>query len=172
MAVRSTPPHSGRVCSHSTCAVTSAATSFAARCLVTLSFLLPVTTSACRHAIVPDPPGGGTHFTLDYARFVDEVEPILARRGCAAVGDCHGGGVRGTFALSPLDARDPAYDFAQASLQVDGYHPVESPLLTKPLALAAGGSPHAAKPFTDRDDLDFVALEAWVETATAAEVAR
>lgn len=123
--------------------------------------------TACRHAATPEPPSGGTRFSLDYARFVADVEPILARRGCAADGDCHGGGVRGTFALSPLDARDPAFDFAQASLQVDGYAPSESPILRKPLALEAGGAPHAAKPFVDRNDTDFVALASWVETARA-----
>jgi len=131
---------------------------------------LSLTMLACRQAATPEPPSGGQRFVLDYTRFVEEVEPIFERRGCSTAGDCHGGGVRGTFALSPLDARDPAYDFAQASLQVNGYAPAASPILEKPLALDAGGVPHAAKPFRDRNDADFVILSRWVATARAEQM--
>ena len=52
---------------------------------------------------------------LDYATFISEVEPVLERNGCDAGGDCHGGGIRGTLALSPQGAKDPAFDFVQVS---------------------------------------------------------
>lgn len=109
----------------------------------------------------PPPPSGGQRPVLDFARFVDEIEPLFARHGCAMEGACHGGGIRGTFELSPRSAPDAAFDFAQTSLQVDALDPQGSLLLLKPLALDAGGLPHSAKPFASRDDTDFRALSDW-----------
>ena len=43
-------------------------------------------------------PSGGHTLVLDYAEFVRNVEPVLSGKGCDAGGDCHGGGIRGTFA--------------------------------------------------------------------------
>lgn len=108
------------------------------------------------------PPGGGARFVLPYDAFVAQVAPVLRRHGCAAEGGCHGGGVRGTFALSPETRPDVAYDFDQTRLQVDGYHPDRSALLLKPLAIAAGGSPHAVKVFGSREDADYRVLREWV----------
>jgi hypothetical protein len=110
----------------------------------------------------PPPPAGGASTHLDYAAFAASVEPVLHRQGCDAGGDCHGGGPRGAFALSPAGAKDIRFDFDQASLQVNAVTPDSSRLLTKPLALAAGGTPHAFKPFATTADTDFVAIRAWI----------
>jgi hypothetical protein len=98
---------------------------------------------------------------LDFDTFSSQVAPVLARQGCDAGGSCHGGGIRGTFALSPAAAKDLAYDFEQASLQVDGYHPDASPLLTKPLA---GDPPHPVEPFAGVEDADYQVILSWIRS--------
>ena len=95
----------------------------------------------------PPPPGGGEMYVLDFDEFAASVAPILTQHGCDAGGDCHGGGIRGTLALSPVGDKDLTFDFEQVCLQVDGITPEASPLLRKPLAESAGGSPHSVKPF-------------------------
>jgi hypothetical protein len=110
----------------------------------------------------PQPPSGGHTITLDYTQFGATVEPVLARHGCDAGGDCHGGGIRGTLALSPQGAKDTLFDFQQVSLTVSPTDPASSPILLKPLAISAGGVPHAVKPFASTDDPDYQALRAWV----------
>ena len=110
----------------------------------------------------PAPPGGGTALHLDYAEFAAAVEPILVRHGCDAEGDCHGGGIRGTLQLSPPSGKNVRYDFDQVSLQVMSSDPDHSPILTKPLALAAGGSAHSVKPFADTTDTEYQTIRAWV----------
>jgi len=110
----------------------------------------------------PAAPGGGRTFTLDYASFSTSVEPVITSRGCDAGGDCHGGGIRGTLALSPAGDKDPVFDFEQLSLQVDGADPEASPLLRKPLAEAAGGTPHGYVAFTSTDDPGYQAILAWI----------
>ena len=99
---------------------------------------------------------------LDYDRFVSEVAPVLADRSCNAGGNCHGGGIRGTLQLSPNDERDLAFDFEQVSLQVWGDDPSGSPLLTNPLAVAAGGRPHAFEPFATTSDPGYQTLLNWI----------
>ena len=110
----------------------------------------------------PDPPSGGREVVLDFDRYVDEVAPVLARNGCSAVGDCHGAGLRGTFEMSPAGDEDFLFDFDQVSAQVDPYDLLASPLLSKPLAEAAGGSPHSHEPFDDESDADYGVLRQWV----------
>ncbi|MBK8229674.1 MAG: hypothetical protein IT349_14180 [Candidatus Eisenbacteria bacterium] len=119
----------------------------------------------CRRDTAIAPPTGGEQVVLDQPMFEQQVAPILDRRGCNATGDCHGGGVRGTFALSPQPTRDLAFDFAQTVLQVNGRAPEASPFLQKPLALDAGGTPHSYKPFLTQSDPDYLLLRAWVLTA-------
>ena len=65
-------------------------------------------------------------------------------------------------ALSPRDAKNVQYDFEQVSLQVSTLSPDSSRILLKPLAVEAGGSPHASKPFASRADTDYVAIRAWI----------
>ena len=112
----------------------------------------------------PQPPSGGHTFTPSYEQFVATVEPVLQRHGCDAGGDCHGGGPRGALELSPAGAKNTQFDFEQVSLQVRPAAPDSSPILTKPLALAAGGEPHGVKPFASTSDTDYVAIRAWILT--------
>jgi len=126
-------------------------------------FALPGALLGCASPVAPPaPPGGGTALHLDYAAFASAVEPILTARGCDAGGDCHGGGIRGTLQLSPQTAKDPAYDFAQVSLQVTSNFPDESPILTRPLADVAGGTPHSVKVWPDTNDGEWRTIRAWV----------
>jgi hypothetical protein len=110
----------------------------------------------------PAPPSGGIAFTPSYAQFQSVVEPVLQRHGCDAGGDCHGGGPRGALELSPAGAKNAQFDFEQVSLQVNPADPDSSRILTKPLALAAGGVPHAVKPFASTSDSDYVAIRGWI----------
>ena len=110
----------------------------------------------------PPPPGGGQTLVLSETEFGAKVEPVLVRQGCDATGDCHGGGIRGTFELSPPGAKDTHFDFAQASMQLSITDRDSSPLLTNPLALAAGGTPHPYKPFASTSDTDYVAIRQWI----------
>jgi len=113
----------------------------------------------------PTPPGGGQQLVLSYDQFGAQIEPILVRHGCDATGDCHGGGIRGTFELSPPAAKNTRFDFDQVALQVAPLTRDASPILTEPLALAAGGTPHGIKPFASTTDSDYVAIRAWIQQA-------
>jgi hypothetical protein len=128
--------------------------------LMAASFLSPGCTTP---ADPPAAPTGGQTFTLDYGMFQASVEPVLTAKGCDAGGDCHGGGIRGTLALSPEDAKDSAFDFTQVSLQVDGLDPSASPILLKPLAEDAGGAPHGFVAFTSTDDPGYQTILAWIQ---------
>lgn len=111
----------------------------------------------------PQPPGGGQERVLDYDAFVAGVAPVLRRKGCDATGDCHGGGIRGSFELSPPTAKDLRFDFEQVSLEIDPLEPASSALLLKPLAEGAGGMPHAYVAFDSTSDPDFQSVLAWIE---------
>jgi hypothetical protein len=95
--------------------------------------------------------------------FAQTVSPALERRGCSATGDCHGGGIRGSFQLSPPTAKDLQFDFDQAILQVSVANRDSSPILTEPLSLAAGGTPHPFKPFSSPADTDYQAIRGWIQ---------
>lgn len=127
--------------------------------LVALAIALPGCSSPTSP---PPPPGGGTVPTLSFEQFAATVEPVLQQHGCDAGGDCHGGGIRGSLQLSPPDAKDPQFDFDQVVLQVWAAHPDQSPILTEPLATAAGGTPHAIKPFGSTADAGYVAIRDWI----------
>lgn len=111
----------------------------------------------------PDVVGGGQERVLDFDTFRAEVAPVLHARGCSATGDCHGGGLRGSFELSPASAPDDDFDFRQAVEQIDDLDPAASSLLTKPLAPEAGGAPHAFVAFTSTDDGDYQTILDWIE---------
>jgi hypothetical protein len=98
---------------------------------------------------------------LDFARFQSDVQPVLAQYSCNTA-SCHGGGIRGTFELSPPEAPDASFDFAQAELQVDPYDLTASPLLLEPLAQAAGGAAHSWKPFDSTAHPGYVAIRDWI----------
>ena len=128
---------------------------------------LPLAAAGCRSAspTATEPPTGGRELVLHEAAFVATVGPILTSRGCDNVA-CHGGGLRGTFQLSPADAKDYDFDFVQARLQVDAVDREASNLLLKPLDPAAGGVAHTAPAsesgFLDAADPDFQAIRAWI----------
>jgi hypothetical protein len=111
----------------------------------------------------PKPPSGGQTLSLSYDGFVASVEPVLVRKGCDAGGDCHGGGIRGTFELSPQGAKDVSFDFHQASMQVYPTMRDSSDLLRRPLADDAGGLPHPYKAFASTSDSDYVAIRGWIQ---------
>lgn len=141
------------------------------RALVPLTLLLSVAPGVVQGCSTPTappaPPSGGQTLALSFTGFEQNVEPILVRLGCDATGDCHGGGIRGTLALSPPDAKDVQFDFDQISLQVSASDPERSPILTEPLALSAGGTPHSVKPFASTSDPDYQAIRAWIMAAVA-----
>jgi hypothetical protein len=121
----------------------------------------------CQEASITNPviPGGGQELALDYAQFEAEVVDIFTRRGCDSA-SCHGGGIRGTFQLSPASDKDAGFDFAQASLQVDALQRETSALLLKPLAVQAGGTAHAGEgptsTFDSDSDSDYQTILAWI----------
>jgi hypothetical protein len=124
---------------------------------------LPVVHYGCSAPTAPpEPPGGGQTPALSFEQFEQTVQPVLIARGCDAAGDCHGGGIRGTFELSPQGAKDLQFDFDQAALQVSALAPDTSPLLTEPLAEAAGGTPHGVKPFASTADTGYTAIRQWI----------
>jgi hypothetical protein len=137
---------------------------FRIRGAVALALLaLPAGLYACQSPTAPPaPPGGGQLLVLDFNEFQQNVEPVLVRQGCDATGDCHGGGIRGTYALSPPGAKDVSFDFQQSCLQVTIAPRESSAILRMPLALAAGGAPHPVKPFATTSDPDYQAILKWV----------
>ena len=115
----------------------------------------------------PQPPGGGQTLVLDFDQFAQTVEPLLVAHGCDATGDCHGGGIRGSLELSPPGAKSTQFDFDQVVLQVSASSRTASPILTEPLAVEAGGTPHSVKPFTSTSDPEYQAILAWVMAGVA-----
>ncbi|NOT34270.1 MAG: hypothetical protein HOP12_08895 [Candidatus Eisenbacteria bacterium] len=131
--------------------------------MILASLVLPGVVHGCSSPTEPPaPPSGGQQVVLSYALFQSSVEPVITRHGCDAEGDCHGGGIRGTLELSPPGAKNAQFDYNQLSLQVWATALESSPILTEPLAIAAGGTPHQFKPFATKSDSDWVALHAWV----------
>lgn len=125
-------------------------------------FALTLLPTGCNSPSAPTPPpGGGDDVELDYDVYVQTVAPVLERLGCNAAA-CHGGGIRGTYALSPSDAPNSQFDFDQTQLQVNVADPDASPLLLEPLRVDAGGSLHQEEPFATTDDPDYVTLRAWI----------
>ena len=131
--------------------------------LLIVSLALPGIVDGCSHPTQPaPPPSGGTTLTLSFEQFESAVSPVLVRHGCDATGDCHGGGIRGSLELSPPGAKSARFDFDQIALQTRAVSPEASPVLTEPLALVAGGTPHAVKPFASTSDSDYVAIRGWI----------
>ncbi len=103
---------------------------------------------------------------MDKAQFVATVYPLFTSKGCDNIA-CHGGGLRGSFQLSPFDDKDADFDFAQANWQLDPVEPENSNLLTKPLAEAEGGAVHTADAaqhgFLSKSDPGYQAILNWIE---------
>ena len=95
--------------------------------------------------------------------FATSIEPILSAHGCDNL-NCHGGGIRGTFELSPNGNKNVQFDFDQACMQVNGRDPVASPLIMKPLAPECGGPRHAGGfVFSELNDPNYLAILTWIE---------
>ena len=130
--------------------------------------VLPGAVQGCSSPTAPTPPpGGGQTLVLSFSQFEQSVEPVLVAHGCDAGGDCHGGGIRGSLELSPAGAKDVRFDFDQVTLQVSVASRESSPILTEPLAIAAGGTPHSVKPFASTSDPDYQAIRAWIMAGVA-----
>lgn len=130
--------------------------------------VLPGVVQGCSSPTAPpNPPGGGQTLLLDFDQFAQTVEPVLVAHGCDATGDCHGGGIRGSLELSPPGAKDTRFDFDQVVLQVSASNRTASPILTEPLSIAAGGTPHSVKPFASTSDADYQAILAWIMAGVA-----
>ena len=124
---------------------------------------LPGAIQGCRTPTEPPaPPGGGQALVLGFDQFEQSVSPVLVAHGCDAGGDCHGGGIRGSFQLSPAGAKDARFDFDQVVLQVSASRPEASPILTEPLAPEAGGTAHSVKVFATTSDPGYQAILAWI----------
>lgn len=122
--------------------------------------------AGCDHAstTAPTPPVGGQTYVLDYDTFSTTIDPILSGLGCDNM-NCHGGGIRGTFQLSPPNDKDPLYDFKQACMQVTPGDPKNSPIVMKPLAEECGGATHGGGAFFfSFEDPNYVAILQWVES--------
>lgn len=133
--------------------------------LGTCAAIVVISGNGCQPASTtdPDPPSGGQKYVLDYSVFASQIDPILSTQGCDNL-NCHGGGIRGTFQLSPSNDKDTAFDFAQASMQVNPVNPTASSLVTKPLDEACGGVGHGGGAFFHSlDDPDYLAILAWIE---------
>lgn len=125
--------------------------------------VLPAVIHGCSAPTAPiEPPGGGQSSHLSFEQFEANVEPVLARHGCDAGGDCHGGGIRGSLELSPAGAKNVRFDFDQVSQQISITSPDSSAILREPLALDAGGTPHPFKAFASVSDSEYLAIRAWI----------
>jgi hypothetical protein len=123
--------------------------------------LAGLVSGGCEGLQDPEPPGGGPELDLDYGVFVQAVEPLLAARGCSNTA-CHGGQGSGELMLS--GGANPEADFVAVRGHVTPWEPRASPLLLKPLAVAAGGVVHGGGDvFADTTDADYATLLAWVE---------
>ena len=91
---------------------------------------------------------------------------MLAAAGCKAGGDCHGGGIRGSYHLSSVEEEDLERDFEETRLQVFPFALDESPLLKKPLVEEAGGDRHEYEPFANGEDPRYRTLWNWVHGGT------
>ena len=122
----------------------------------------------CETASPTDPtaPVGGQEFVVDKAAFIATVYPLFTSKGCDNTA-CHGGGIRGSFQLSPFDDKNADFDFEQTTWQLNPLAPETSALLTKPLDEAAGGAAHTAASaqygFMTTSDPDYQAILAWIE---------
>ncbi len=134
------------------------------------AILLCLLSAGCRNPGEPaGPPVGGREYLLDAESFRKNVIPVLTSSGCNQTGPCHGGGIRGTYALSPPMAIDSDFDFEQTIHQVNPYRPGDSPLLRKPLAAHAGGTAHSWEPFDSPTTPGYLTILEWIESGEFAK---
>ncbi|UCE03599.1 MAG: hypothetical protein JSW67_05280 [Candidatus Latescibacterota bacterium] len=120
--------------------------------------------AGCEGPQAPQAPGGGRELALDYAVFVDAIEPILQERGCSASA-CHGN--QGSGELLLTGGLNPEADFTAVGGHVTPWEASASPLLRKPLAQAAGGDVHGGGDvFLDTSDADYRTLLQWLSAGS------
>ena len=133
--------------------------------------------SAWAGSLTAQSSANGTLFELDHAQYRETVEPIFLHRrpGRARCVVCHSRGGGNSF-LEPLAPDRDAYDeeqsvrnFERVQRLVVPDRPLESLLLTNPLAEDAGGSHwHAGgKHWESQSDQEWQALAAWVTGQTS-----
>jgi hypothetical protein len=123
---------------------------------------------------------------VDFPAFQSQVYPVLLR-DCSFIA-CHGSSERFFQVYGPGRARlDPVTNpldevtmdeliqtYNRALSMIDVQDPAASLLLRKPLALSAGGTGHEGvdawmrNVYASKQELGYVALEAWVLAATTA----
>ena len=134
--------------------------------------------SAWAGSLTAQSSANGTLFEFDYAQYRETVEPIFLHRrsGRARCVVCHSRGGGNSF-LEPLAPDRDAYDeeqsvqnFERVQRLVVPDRPLESLLLTNPLAEDAGGSHwHAGgKHWESQSDQEWQALAAWVGNTSVA----
>jgi hypothetical protein len=150
--------------------------------MLALSSLLALSLAAC----ASDPTWSGDLGRADFAVFQAEVYPVLMRD--CGFANCHGVEQRAFQVWGPgrsrLDSDDGniieqeqlrTYARALSMLYTDGSRPLsESPLLTKPLEVSAGGSTHGGVDrygrniYRTRNDIGFQALARWAQSSSVA----
>jgi hypothetical protein len=114
---------------------------------------------------------------LDQAVFQATIQPILDSRGCSQAG-CHyrdkndpnSGGPGGSFRIfdcagNSCTSEQLLANYDSASGMANIPNPTTSKLLTKPLALAAGGVQHLGGDiFMSAADPDYVAILGWIQS--------
>ena len=115
---------------------------------------------------------------LSYEFFRDEVQPLLLvkRAGNIACATCHAGAASSNFRLQPLrtgeffwDEEQSKANFTAAKQFVSpGANPLNSRLLTHPLAASAGGDPFhgGGKHWSSQQDPEWQILKQWAAGAT------
>jgi hypothetical protein len=105
-----------------------------------------------------------------FARFRDDIEPILEAHGCGA-GSCHGAPQSDFFLTCGDDDDQVAFNFSQAWAFVNDTgiagmpQVLDSQLLRVPLAAGAGGRGHTGgDQFPSTEDPEFVTIQGWAES--------
>lgn len=131
------------------------------------------TSAPCSHAV-----GSGAGFDPTaappdpeaYARFVGEVQPILAAR-CSA-GGCHGAPLADLHLACGETEDERRWNYHVSRLFL-GDPPARSELLRRPIPVDRGGAFHVGGPvFPTPDDTDYRTLVAWAEDTVARDPSR
>lgn len=121
---------------------------------------------------------------LDYNRFMTEIEPLLLTQTYSSPGpglmscfDCHGQSPSAAYTAFPLLTGQSRANFTEVGRQITLSDPDTSPLLLKPLALAAGGIPHGTgnnggEQFPTVLDANYQTILNWIIDATRSRDAR
>lgn len=116
---------------------------------------------------------------LDQTVFAATIQPILDARGCSQAG-CHyrdknspnTGGPGGSFRVfdcsgNSCTAQQVLANFESSAGMANIANPGSSKLVTKPLALSAGGVQHLGGDiFLSTADPDYAAILAWIQSPT------